>query len=190
MKTAQLPLYNLTRPKPLFKSNRKGRKATSWNTYLINRYPIMTTYAYAVAKKCGFNENLAKSFVGIGRYGKARKEGKGTLDDYLIDTGELKKIKYIDFCGGTFAIKGGKVIGIATIRGKQSSTSFYPEKFDWQVRKLEAVKRGYFNLLVKKWEEIIKEYDLEQLKNGRLFFQVWQKHRDELRTADFIKGRL
>jgi len=174
-----------------------------WNAYLINRYPIMATYAYAVAKKCGFNENLAKSLaigvatyyailknIGIGRYGKARKEGKGTLDDYLIDTDELKKIKYIDFCGGTFAIKGGKVIGIATIRGRQSPSSFYPEKFDWQVRKLEAVKKGYFNLLVQKWEEIIKEYDLEQLKNGRLFFQVWQKWRDKLRTADFIKGRL
>lgn len=166
--------------------------------FVINRFPIMCVYAYCLARKCGYSEKLSKSLgyavatyyavlknVGLGRYGKARTERKPTFDDYLIDEGKLKEVEYLNFAGGTFAIKNDEVLGIATIRGKQNG--YEPEKFDWQVQKLEAVKKGYFERLCQKWQEIIENEDLEQLKNGRLFFRIWKQWRDEFRKAEFLK---
>jgi len=160
----------------------------------------MCSFAYVVAKKSGYNEDFSKGLgiavgtyyaimknVGLGHYGKARRDHRPSLDYQLIDSGEIKKVKYLNFCGGVFAIRDNKVLGIAMLRGYQNQNAYLPEKFDWQAQKINSIRPDGFVKVCQKWEEILKDYDLEQVRNGRLYFQIWRQHRDKLRKPEFYK---
>jgi hypothetical protein len=183
------------------KKPRRSPNFRSGEEFLVNRMPLMCAFAYVVAKKSGFSENLSKSLgyavgtyyaimknVGLRNYGgipsKSHLKSEGTLDDELIESGkDISKLDYLDFCGGTFILEGEKVLGIATIRGKQ--TSYDTWHFDNQVSKIEAIKKGAFEKVCQKWEEILAEDDLEEIKSGRMYFRVWKEWRDELRKREF-----
>lgn len=177
------------------------RKKLAWfqSEYAFNRMPLMCTFAYVVAKKSGYPEKLSKSLayavatyyaimknVGLRSYGgipsKIHLRSEGTLDDELIEKGI--KAEYLDFCGGSFAIKDNQVLGITTIRGRQNGYEAW--RFDNQIARIEAVKKGTFKKICKKWEEIIAGEDLEQIRNGRLYFKIWKANRDYLRSWEFL----
>jgi hypothetical protein len=169
------------------------------SNYVINRFPIMVAFSYIVARKF-FNDELAKSLavanathfailkrvsLGFGRT-KARFEKKPIGDEIFFDSQEsFKKFEIINFAGGSFIKKRGEniILAIAFIRGKQSP--FTIEKFNREVEKLNAIAPNGFNLICAEWEKIIKNENLEDLKNGKRFFQVWRQYRDKLREAQF-----
>jgi len=180
-----------------FRAKKEGFKSE----FVINRMPLMCSFAYVIAKKCGFSENLAKSLgyavgtyyaimkgVGLRTYNgspsKSHLKNEGTLDDQLIESEkDISKLNYLNFCGGTFILEGEKVLGIATIRGKQGIYDAW--HFDQQKAKIEAIKKGSFEKVCAKWEEILKGYNLDDVKSGRLYFRIWKEWRDEIRKREF-----
>ena len=165
--------------------------------YIVNRFPVMCLYAYLVAKKAGYNEKLSKSLavavatnyailkkVGLGFYGKTRKEGKKSADWELIDSKSIKKIKSLVFVGCSLLVEDDLVLALAYVRGKQSP--FYPDKFDRQVDKIKAVP-GYYDRLVKEIKKAIKDENIEDLKWGRTYFRIWKQNRDYWRSWELLE---
>lgn len=173
-----------------------------YQVYVINRYPIMATLAYVIAKKRKFNDDLSKS-LGLGvatgyailknvglslktitpfNYrSKAVKKQKPTLEDKLFsrEDKDFNDYEYIYHCGIEF-IKmknSNDILGIRRIRGNQQN--FTADKFDNKVKnRLNYIKPDGFNFLCNLIsKDVDNNLDVNNLL-GHQYFNFWKKYRD------------
>jgi len=188
----------------VFKRQKSSPKKLSFGgDFVINRYPIMCALAFCVARKCGYSLKLSKSMavavatnyailknVGGFYYGKAKREGKKTLDEQIFNSPEsLKEFETKMFCGCELIIKNDLVIGLARVRGKQ--TPFYPEKFDWQMKKLDAIKKEGSKFLMRAINKELEKVNVKEMaeapfaSRGQGYFRFWCQIRDKMRQRSF-----
>jgi len=177
--------------------------------YRINRFPIMASLAYCIAKDCGYNEQLSRSLgVGVatgyailknigyysGTMSKARAMGKKTLEDYLFNDLDqsLGDYENIGFCGIEFIRRKGEngLLGIRRIRGRQYP--FNSNKFNFQASKLDNIRPQGFKYLCGKIKEEMRESkinsrEISSRPKASLFFEFWKQIRDKFRTPEFWK---
>lgn len=187
--------------KPVLKKAEKGRSTENTGEFLINRYPIMATLAYCIAKRAGYSEKFSKSLavavatnyailkrVGGFHSHKSYKEKQDRAEWIYFDSPEsLEKYDVINFCGCSLIIdpKQELVLALAYVRGKQSP--FYPDKFDREKEKIEAIRPNAFKILC---DEINSKLDkiTEDFANapfGKGYFNFWKKYRDYWRSREF-----
>lgn len=176
--------------------------------YVINRFPIMATYGYVIAKMKGYNEELSqalgygvatgyailknvglslKTITPFNYRSEATKKQKPTLEDQIFvkEDEDFNDYEYIEL-GGIEFIKHkreNKLRGIRRIRGKQQP--FTAEDFKRKViDKLNNVKPNGFEFLV----EIIKRdvekkgFDLNNLRQWE-YYNFWKEKRDVWRSS-------
>jgi len=178
--------------------------------YIINRYPIMATLAYRVAKKLGYSDNFSKSLgvavatnyailknVAYGFYGKKRAKGEKTLDEQVFNSFEaLERYETMLFCGCSLIVDRERelVIGLALVRGRQ--TPFYPEKFEREIWKIKKIRKGAFEYLCKKIDKALEGINVKNIAfapfagRGQGYFRFWTQIRDEFRTPEFFRVRV
>ena len=177
--------------------------------YVVNRFPIMATYAYVIAKKKGYNEELSqalgygvatgyailknvglslKTITAFNYRSEAVKQKQYTLEDTLLlkQNVDFDTLEYIELAGIEFIKRknSNELLGIRRIRGKQYG--FKASDFERKViNKLNAIKENGFNFLVNIIEKDLEKEDLEKiLKYQRYFFDFWKKKRDEWRSVE------
>jgi len=172
--------------------------------YVINRYPIMIALAFCVARKCGYSLKLSKSMavavatnyailknIGGGiYYGKAKRQGKKTLDEQIFDNPEsLEEFETKMFCGCELIVKDDLVIGLARVRGKQKP--FSPSKFDWEMRKLDAIRKNGSKFLMRAINKELERVNVREMADapfasrGQGYFVFWKQIRDKMRQKSF-----
>jgi len=167
--------------------------------YIINRFPIMVAVGYVIAKRAGYEEDMAKSLGlalatkyavwknhGGGFYSPARQKEKNRYWDYEDRVMKEKNLDSILFCGESFLTDGNIVKGLQGVRN--GLKDFDPYKFERYKNVIEQIKPGSWTKLInavkkelKQWED----YDFSKAVFSKSFMRFWKEIRDKFREKSF-----
>lgn len=162
-------------------------------------------YAYSVAKRCGYSEDLSRAlgYAVAQRYAIWKNVGKGYGIKYTKyfsgqsehrkptaeDNNHFSKDDLVRFAGCEFWVKENKVWQVGIARATEPVTR---AKFDAELWKLESVKKNGFQFLVNKITDELRQFDVDfgehiwdRDKASRAFFNYWKQRRDAWREPMF-----
>jgi len=182
----------------VFKRQKSSPKKLSFGgDFVINRYPLLAAIGYVIAKQ-KYPEKTAKSLgIALANQYAAWKNTHGWASKGKEKPSRAEKerlefkdedVDILNFCGETFVIKNGIVIGAYY---RKVWTKAEPSQFDFKVvSAFNRIKKGGFQFICREIKKALKKEGKNaegflEAPFGKHFFQFWKRNRDYLRQRSF-----